>query len=176
LKKIEDGVNKANRAKASNNSIPSIKQISSDIIPRLYAESIELQKASYLLETLAIALRHKGCSIYIKNKRKSTTDSVVYDNLLNAVSFNKRSLFKYYEKSIHTQIPEDWTIISFIINDNQLYLLRLECNRVPFLFKLENFNEKILENFKHIIIQNQNIHEMRDNDEDEDSFDNRLDV
>jgi hypothetical protein len=35
----------------------------------------------YLLETLSIALRHKGCSIYIKNKSESTTDSLVYDNL-----------------------------------------------------------------------------------------------
>jgi hypothetical protein len=153
--KIEVGVNKASRAKTSNNTIPTKKQISSDIIPRLYAESIELQKATYLLETLSIALRHKGCSIHIKNKRKSTTDSVVYDNLLNAISFNKTSLFKYYEKSIQTQIPEDWTIISFIINDSQLYLLRLERNRVPFLFKLENFNEKVLEKFKKIIKENE---------------------
>jgi separase len=78
----------------------------------------------------------------------------VYDNLLNAITFNKKSIFKYYEKSIQTQIPEDWTIISFIINDSQLYLLRLERNRVPFLFKLENFNEKVLEKFKQIIKEN----------------------
>jgi hypothetical protein len=38
---------------------------------------------------------------------------------------------------------------------------------VPFLFKLENFNEKILEKFKKIIKENGNIHkEMYNNDEE----------
>jgi hypothetical protein len=101
--------------------------------------------------------------MHIKNKCKLTTDSVVNDNLLNYISFNKKSLFKYYGKSIQAHIPEDWTKVSFIINDSQLYLLRLERNRMPFLFKLENFNEKVLEKFKQIIKENDAIMKQNDN-------------
>jgi hypothetical protein len=157
FEKIEVG--KANCAKTSSNILPSKKAISADIMPRLYTDSIELQKATYLLETLSITLRHSGCSIYIENKRKFTADSLIYDNLLNSISFNKNSLYKFYETIIQTNIPEDWTVISFIINDNQIYLVRIERNRVPFLFRLGNFNQKALKKFKQIMEDNDKHHE-----------------
>ena len=96
-------------------------------------------------------MRHKACTIHIKNKRKASNDSSVHDDLLKVVSFNKNSLYEFYESSIETAIPEEWTIIAFVLNDNQLYLVRLERNAEPFLLKLVGFNQQYLEKFKLII-------------------------
>ena len=135
-----------------NKTGPSIA--SSNIIPVLSTESKQLHKCSYLLETQSIALRHKACSIYIKNKRKSTIDLNLYEILLNSISFNKKSLFKFYLTNLQTQIPANWTIISLILNENNLYLVRLELNSEPFLFKLKNFNPDVIEKFNQIIQDN----------------------
>ena len=99
-------------------------------------------------------MRHKACTIHIKNKRKASNDSSVHDDLLKVVSFNKNSLYEFYESIIETAIPEDWTIIAFVLNDNQLYLVRLERNAEPFLLKLKGFYQLYLENFKTIIREN----------------------
>ena len=60
-------------------------------------------------------------------------------------------MYEFYESIIETAIPEDWTIIAFVLNDNQLYLVRLERNAEPFLLKLVGFNQQYLEKFKLII-------------------------
>ena len=121
----------------------------SDILPILCSKSKHLQRVSYLLEAQFIALRHKACSIQIKKTRKSNDQA--NDNLLNILSFDKNSsIYSFYESSIQSQIPEDWTIISLLIKDNQLYLVRLERNFEPFLFKLA-LNPQYLVRFQKII-------------------------
>ena len=152
--KINFGRNRAKTIKSSSGVVAPIINTSSSVVPILSSNSKELRKCAYLLDTQSIALRHKACSIHIKNKRKSAINLDIYENLVNVISFNKKSLFQFYFTNIQTQVPSNWTIISLIMNENQLYLVRIERNLEPFLFKLQKFSPDLIEKFKKLIAEN----------------------
>jgi hypothetical protein len=74
-------------------------------------------KTTYLLETQSIALRHKSCSIQIKNKRKSQINLNLYENLNKFISFNT-DLNDFYDSTLNRIIPTDYTIIAFVLIDS----------------------------------------------------------
>jgi hypothetical protein len=74
-------------------------------------------KATYLLETQSIALRHKSCSIQIKSKRKSQINLNLYENLNKFISFNA-DLNTFYDSTLNQNIPKDYTIIAFVLIDS----------------------------------------------------------
>jgi len=110
-------------------------------------------KVAYLLETQSIALRHKACAIQIKNKRKSLIDAKLYDQLNSLLAFNT-DLKKFYCAYLNDHLPNDWSIISIILLDNfDMYLVRLEKNYEPYLLKLK-FDANLIKIFKEIIHEN----------------------
>ena len=118
-------------------------------------EADSKQKISFLLETQSIALRHKICSIQLKHKRKSNIDVEIYEKLLNTVSFgsnvaNKDSLINFVDKIL----PSNCVVVSLVLIDNvDLFIVRLEKDNEPFLFKLK-YNLKFTEEFRTIMVEN----------------------
>jgi len=113
-------------------------------------------KIEYLLETQAIALRHKACSIQIKNKRKSLIDTNHFEKVTKAIVFKNLganitdSLFDQIEK----HLPDNFVVVSLVLIDyTDLYVVRIESNTEPFFYKLK-YDRKYTDEFKQIIAEN----------------------
>jgi len=113
-------------------------------------------KIEYLLETQAIGLRHKACSIQIKNKRKSLIDSNHFEKMTKAIVFKNSaanisdSLFDQIEK----HLPDYFVVVSLVLKDNtDLYVVRIESKTEPFIYKLK-YDQKYTDEFKQIIAEN----------------------
>lgn len=108
-------------------------------------------KIEYLLETQSIALRHKACSIQIKNKRKSLIDSNQFERITSSLVFNNK--FSLYDK-IEKMLPNNFVVVSLVLVDfSTLYAVRLESGNEPFYYRLK-YDRKYTEEFKQIIAEN----------------------
>ncbi len=130
--------------KTENSKIHKDIEINSLIMPN------ELNKAVYLMETQYVGLRQEACAVYKQKMRKSEINLEGYNNLINAISFNKKSIIQFYKSSIQT-IPEKLTIISLILNNDQLYMIRIEKKLEPCVLKLENFSLNLINKIKKLI-------------------------
>lgn len=110
-------------------------------------------KIGYLLETQAIALRHKACSIHIKSKKKSLIDPKLYEQITTLLGFNSFTLETFYNEYVPKNLPNDWCVVSFVLLENMdLYLIRLEKEENS-LIKIK-YNQKFIDSFKEIITDN----------------------
>lgn len=118
-------------------------------------------KVSYLLETQSIALRHKACSIQIKQKRKSTIEPNMFNKVMNSLSFDSLNS-NYLNKFVNEILPNNCVVVGLVLSDmNDLYIIRLERSKDPFLYKLK-YNQKYNEEFKQIM--NENDRSMKQSD------------
>jgi hypothetical protein len=110
-------------------------------------------KIEYLLETQSIALRHKACSIQIKNKRKSLIDLTQFERITSSLFFNTHKPLSLFDK-IEKSLPSNFVVVSLIlINFTDLHLVRLEAGTEPLTYKLK-YDRKYTEEFKQIITEN----------------------
>ena len=110
-------------------------------------------KIEYLLETQSIALRHKACSIQIKNKRKSLIDVTQFERITSSLFFDTHKPLGLFDK-IEKSLPSNFVVVSLVlIHFTDLYLVRLETGSEPITYKLK-YDRKYTEEFKQIITEN----------------------
>ena len=110
-------------------------------------------KIEYLLETQSVALRHKACSIQLRQKRKSVIDLNLYDRITGYLTFDSSSSISLLSK-IENNLPNDYVVVALVLVDlNELYLVRIEFGFEPILYKAK-YSQKIVEEFKQIISEN----------------------
>lgn len=80
-------------------------------------------KIEYLLETQSIALRHKACSIQIKNKRKLNINEDMFNKITQSLSFDAKDMLSKLE----TLLPANVVVSALILADmNTLCVVRIE--------------------------------------------------
>ena len=111
-------------------------------------------RIEYLLETQSIALRHKACSIQIKNKRKLNINVSLYEKITSSLSFNSSVAGHDFLNKIEKQLPSSCVASALVLVDAKtLYVIRLEKGEEAFLFKLK-YSQKYSDEFKQIIAEN----------------------
>jgi separase len=111
------------------------------------------RKVMLLLETQSIALRHKACAIQIKQMRKSSIESGIYEKLTSSLSFNEMDS-QYLFNFVGRVLPSNSVAVALVLNNmNDLFIIRLERDCEPFFYELK-YNQKYNESFKQIMIEN----------------------
>lgn len=81
-------------------------------------------KIEYLLETQSVALRHKTCSIQIKNKRKLNINEELFSKITTSLSFNGTA--NILEQLDHL-LPQNVVVTALVMTDlSTLCIIRLE--------------------------------------------------
>ncbi len=80
-------------------------------------------KMEYLLETQSIGLRHKACSIQIKNKRKLNINDDLFTKITSSLSFDAKDMISRLE----ALLPSNVVVSALILTDmNTLCVVRIE--------------------------------------------------
>jgi len=104
----------------------------------------------YLLETQSVALRHKACSIQIKNKRKANIDEELFARITDALSFERKDIVTTIEK----MMPKNCVATALILVEMKtLCVVRVEKGVEPILYRLK-YEQRYSEEFKQIIAEN----------------------